>query len=237
MKWSFRFLIVSFFLAGVSHSATLTFTNAGATQYATGFGDAGGNIAFGLIWGVVVDTSGDGFATSNWKAGFTYTGGTGVAGIALVNSLGVMTDDVLFINATVTSNLASAADGAAAGVGRVNSINSVDYNLTPVSYNSATGTAPTTASLPNKNFAIIWFDRGIALGETSISGQKFGLATVGTNVSPAFTTLGDNSNNIDFSAAFAGADPVKSATFTLIPEPSTLLLSSLGVFGLLRRRR
>ncbi len=236
MKSSFRFLIVPFFLTGVSHSATLTFTNSGLTQYATGFGDSSSNIASGLIWGVVVDTSGNGFSTSNWSAGFTYSGGN-TTGIALVNSLGVMTDDVLYINTSVTSALGSAVDGASVGDGRVNSINSVDYNNTPLGYNSATGTAPTTASLPNKNFAIIWFDRGIALGATSISGQKFGLATVGTNVSPTFTTPGDNSNVIDFSAAFAGADPVKSATFSLIPEPSTFLLSSLGVLALLRRRR
>jgi PEP-CTERM motif len=225
--------VLSLLMTGISQAATLTFTDSGAGHYATGFGDNLANIDDGLIWGIVVDTTGNGFATSNWSAGFDYSGGN-TTGIALVNSLGVMTDDVLFINSTVTSNLNSAADGAAAGVGRVNSINSVEFGVA-TTYNGASGTNPTVGA--GQAFAIIWFDRGIALSSTSSSGQRFGLATSGNIVSPAFTLPGSSGANADYAPAFAGADTLRTTAFALIPEPSTFLLASLGVLGLLRRRR
>lgn len=212
-----------------SEAATLTFTNSGDGAYATGFGDASGNIASGLIWGIVVDTGSDGFSTALWDSGFTYTAGN-TTGITLQSTLGGNTNDVLYINGTLTSSLSSDQDGAIAGTGRVNSIVSATYG-------AAAPAGPVVVG--GKAFAIVWFDRGIALGSVSADGQKFGLATSGTNASPAFILPAADSDTSDFSSAFAGGDPAKSATFTLgaVPEPSTVLLGAIGVFGLLRRRR
>jgi hypothetical protein len=227
-----KVLLLSTLLASSAPAATFIFTDFGS-NYATGFGDSSSNIASGLTYGIVVDTSNNGFATSNWSAGFTYTAGN-TTGIALVNSLGVMTDDVLFLHTAQTANLFADNDGALAGAGLATTISTLTYGIA-AGYNGATGTAPTVGG--GQNFAIIWFDRGIALGTTSISGQNFGLATSGTNGTPLFTTPGANGDTVDYSAAFLGADPTRTATLELIPEPSSLLLSALGVFALLRRRR
>ena len=225
MKLFTKYALLSLMAAGASQAATLTFTNSGAGAYATGFGDSSGNVGFGLIWGVVVDTTGNGFATGLWDSGFSYTGGN-TTGITLQSTAGGATDDVLFLNATVTSNLSTAVDGAAIGAGRVNSITSVTYG------GAVAGLQP---------YAIIWFNRGIALGSASQDGQMFGLATGGTNASPLFRLPAANGDTIDYSPAFLGADPVKTANISLggavIPEPSAALLGAIGALGLLRRRR
>ena len=208
-----------------TQAATLTFTNSGLGAYATGFGDAASNISSGLIWGVVVDNDGDGFDVGNWDAGFTYTGGN-TSGIPFsLTTTGLPSDDLLFINTSVTSNLSSNADGAVIGTGRVNSIVSVTFGS-----QLAGGEA----------FGIIWFNRGIALGSVSADDQKYGFITSGTNAAPAFLLPGATSDTIDYSAAFAGPDPVKTASFTLgvaIPEPSAAILGAIGSLGLLGRRR
>lgn len=205
-------------------AATLTFTNTGLAVpiVASGFGDAGGNIASGLIWGVVVDRNGNGFAAGNWNSGITLTAGN-TTGIQLQATTGGATDDVLYINGTVTSNLSSATDSAAAGTGRVNSISTVTFG------SLLTG---------GESFGIIWFDRGIALGSTPAGGAKYGFISSGTLAAPPFVLPLSNASAQDYSAAFLGADPAKSASFVLgVPEPSAALLSAVGVLGLLRRRR
>lgn len=223
MKSFAKYLFLSVAAVGVSQAATLTFTNAGAGAIASGFGDASGNISSGLVWGIIVDTSGNGFASSNWNSGFTLTGGN-ETGITLQAITGGATDDVLYINGSATTSLNSATDGAAVGSGRVNSISTVTYA------GLVTG---------NQAFAIVWFDRSATLNGTVTDGTKFGIITSGTNAVPPFLLPAANSAAVDYSVAFAGADPAKSATFTfgLIPEPSTALLGAIGALGLLRRRR
>lgn len=230
-----KITLMSLVAVGVSNAATLSFTNSGLGSFATGFGDTSGGITSGLIWGIVVDTTGDGFASSTWNSGFTYSGGN-TTGIAFTTTTGSLTDDVLYLNTSLTTSLSTAADSAIAGTGRVNSITSATYGAA-LGYGGAVGTSPNVGG--NQKFAIIWFDRGIALGSTSTNGQKFGLATAGTNAAPLFTTPAANGDTIDYSAAFTGADPAKLTTFSLqgIPEPSTSLLGVVGALGLLRRRR
>jgi len=172
-------------------------------------------------------------STSDWSAGFTYTGGN-TTGIALVNSLGLMTDDVLYLHSSQTASLFADDDSATAGTGLATSLTTVTYGAA-TGYNGATGTAPTVAG--GQAFALIWFDRGIALGSSSTSGQKFGLATLGSNSTPVFTLPSGTGDTADYSAAFAGADPLKTANFSLVPEPSTMLLTVIGGLALLRRKR
>lgn len=230
-----KIFILSILLSVASPAATLIFTDFGSSFRATGFGDSSSNITSGLTYGIVVDTTGNGFATSNWTAGFTYTGGN-TTGIALVNSLGVMTDDVLYLHTSQTASLFGGPldGGAVDGTGLATTMTTVTYG-TAAGYNGATGTAPTVAG--GQAFALIWFNRGIALASTSSAGQMFGLATAGTISTPVFTLPTGGGDTADYSLAFQGADPVKTTTFTLIPEPSTFLLASLGVLGILRRRR
>jgi hypothetical protein len=224
MKSLFKYILLAVTASSAAKAATLTFTNTGAGIVASGFGDSTGNISNGLVWGVIVDTSGNGFATSNYNSGFTLTGGN-TTGITLQTLTGGATDDVLFVNATVTSSLSAATDGAAIGSGRVNSISSVTFG------GLVTGT---------QNFAIVWFDRNTLLNGVVTDGTKFGIITSGTNALPPFVLPAANSATIDYSAAFLGADPLKSTTFTFgqaVPEPSTALLGAVAALGLLRRRR
>jgi hypothetical protein len=215
-------IVAAALLAATSFAAkgaTLIFTNVGTGALATGFADAESNIASGLVWGVVVDTAGNGFATTAWDAGFTYSANVG--GIVLQNSAGGATDDVLFLHTALTSS--RTGDGATAS-SAVNSISTVTFT------NGVQG---------GNAFGIIWFDRGIALNSASADGQKFGFITTGLNPAPTFVLPAGAADATDYSAAFAGTDPTRAANLTLgvIPEPSTALLGLLGVLGLVRRRR
>jgi len=236
MKNTFKVISAIAISLSVSNAATIQFTNTASDNVASGFGDTSGTISSGLIWGVIVDTGNNGFATGSWTAGFNYSAGN-TTGIALVTSTGAFTDDVLYINTTVTSNLSTATDGAAVGTGRVNTISTLTFGAASGYNGPNTGTIPTVAA--NQNFGIVWFDRGISLGTTSTASQKFGFISAGTNASPAFVTPASNGDTVDYSAAFDGVDPVKTTTFSLqaIPEPSSALLGAFGALALLRRRR
>lgn len=223
MNNTFKVSVLGLLLVASAEAATLSFSNAGTPALATNFQDSLGSNVSGLIWGVVIDTTGNGFATSNWNSGFTYTTGN-TTGITLQAITGGATDDVLFINAT-TMTSANGADSSVVGAGRVNTISSVDFSSNP--------------SWAGKAFAIIWFDRTTIANSVSTTGQKFGLVTTGTVGSPAFLLPASNGDVVDYSNAFVGTDPAKPMSFQFgaIPEPSTALLGAVGALGLLRRRR
>ena len=185
-----------------SQSATLIFTNVGTSALATGFADFSGNDNSGLVWGVVVDTNDDGFNNSSWTPNFTYSADVG--GIVLGGG------DVLFLHTALTSS--RTGDGADTS-SAVNSISTVTFT------NGVAG---------GDKFAIVWFDRGIALGSQAAAGQHFGLLPVGLNPSPTFVVPTGQADQVDYSAAFAGTDPIRSANLTFVPEPSSLLLGALG---------
>lgn len=84
----------------------------------------------------------------------------------------------------------------------------------------------------DQSFAVIWFDSGLNLASPLSSGDNYGLEQNGAFLLPA-----DGANNFSFAAASAGPDPLRTASLSLIPEPSTALLGLLGLAGLLRRKR
>jgi len=193
-----------------------------------------------LVWGLVVDTAGDGFdgavgtnASNSYSGGFSYiptttsgsyTGATDTDGqILSVN--GVASDDVLFLSINLMATTTNANDGAA-NLFRPTQITALTLGQNGV----ATG----------KSFAVIWFD-ATSFGGTSADGQKYGMVTGPTGTPDAQTlVLPSDTSTTNYSKNFLGTETPRLASLTLggaVPEPSTALLGMLGALGLLRRRR
>lgn len=200
--------------AAFSHSAvTLQFTQPFSTTggVASNFANAAGVATNGLIWGVIIDVDATGFFTTYDP--FTPTSDTtlilGSGGSATTNVL--VTSNVNTANNAVSQEFSSGFvpenAGGDGGIGAV----------TNVAFGGANGVNQGDA------FRLVWFDP---------SGSSAGFVHDGSFVIPA------DSSTADFSAVFRGADPIRPATgISIVPEPSTLLLSVVGVLALLRRKR
>lgn len=211
----------------MSHGAvTLQFSS--TTNYLSNFANASGTAIASdgsnrMVWGLIVDTLGNGFggasAATPYRHGFSLAGNT--TGISLTTTTDgldtVASDDVLFIASAVmaSSTAATPPDSSLTNMNRVLSFTSMNYGG---------GVAQ------GMSYAIVWFDQ-LALGGTSLEGQKYGIFATGL-------LLPADPGTYNVSASFAGADPLKTMDYVLtVPEPSAALLGALGVLGLLRRRR
>lgn len=164
----------------------------------------------GMRWGIIVDTTGNGFS-STYSA---YASGTATAGF--FNSNGTATDDYYIPGAlTVNGSVFPASDnGTTPGDGSILDDLAVNY-LNGVS--------------SNDKFALIWFN-----DNTSANNSQYGFFTDASFVLPA-----DTGATAGFTGPFAGTDPIRSAsnTFQAVPEPSRLIVLGFGVVGLIVRRR
>lgn len=195
-------------------TVTLQISQIGVAR-ATGFANNAGTPTDGMRWGIVVDTSGNGFNGGSYDV-FDYN----TSGFLAVAS--VATDDYYVAHPTsaLTQTL-SATGGDPGGPGGITSIN-------PVPFGGATNIST------GDPFSIIWFETAPA------SGTYYGMLG-NQSVTPQF----DIPNDTDvYSVAgfFAGgtADPAKPANLqfgTPIPEPSRLMLLGLGALGIFGRRR
>lgn len=208
--------LVAFILALVTASslkATTTLQFSVSPNGATGFSNSSNIATDGMLWGILIDSSGNGFNQGSYDpfnsgaSGFLSVGGT-------------LTDDYYFFTSTSTSTLgAPFFAGVEAGAGGITSVSGV-----PSTGDGVTGVA---GSDP---FGLIWFESSNAL-----AGSEYGFFTTGTFLLPA-------SGVTNFSSVFAGADPNRAATFTFsaVPEPSISVLAMAGamfaVFGRRRRR-
>lgn len=213
-----KLTLIALALTGITQAAS-TIAFSGTTNYATNFLDGSGVATSKLIWGIVVDTTGNGFAEGQYKAGFSLAAGSGTnagAPVQLSTSSG-FTDDYLIVSGNIMNLTTNTTDGGTAGINRITGLNSFSY-------------APGMEG--GDTYKVIWFD-ATALGGTSAAGLKYGtFKTTTLNTIPA-----DPTPSINYQAAFAGADAPKTMEFALIPETSTALLGALGALGLLRRRR
>ena len=217
MKASFAaFLLV----LGISSVASATVTIQLAEPFSGGIpsnlANAAGVITNGMQWGIVVDTTGNGFANSGTSYD-AYAAGVTTAGYLGAN--GTTTDDY-YIPGTVTKNGAGLFEGdftTQAGNGSIVD----DLNNVPLP----------TAGSAGKNFALVWFSTSSSNG-----GDKYGFFTAG-----AFTMPTDG-QTVSYGSPFVGNDPTRSATSTFaslvaVPEPSRMLLAGFGALGLMMRRR
>lgn len=204
---------IGFLVAVVAAStlqATTTLQFSVSPNGATGFSNTAGVATDGMLWGILIDSGGNGFNQGSYDA-FN----SGASGFLSVG--GTLTDDYYFFTSTATSTLgAPFFAGVEAGAGGITSVSGV-----PSTGDGITGVA---GSDP---FGLIWFESSNAL-----AGSKYGFFTTGTFLLPA-------SGVSNFSSVFAGADPNRSTTFTFsaVPEPSVCVLGMFGVAVVVFRRR
>jgi len=210
----FRQLIVATVIAtsGFASAATCVVQFSNGTNLATGFADASGSAAAGLVWGIIVSNGDNLFTNITKDFVLATTLGTGTAGTQIGTS-----NDYYFGSSVLTAN--QTTGGEAGALGKIGSLTAITQ-----------GASATIGSA----FALVWFDRTITSATgTIVAGTKYGILTDAAFVIPA------SGLTANLSAPFsATGDPIKSAnTVTVVPEPSAALLGALGALGLLRRRR
>ena len=172
-------LLVSL-LAASAASATITaqisLTSAGNGVLA-GLQNSSGTQG-ALVWGIVVDTAGDGFdgaaggVAGSYSSGFSYiptvTSASYVGAVdsdgQVLSVGGLASDDVLFLSINLMATTTNTNDGAANQF-RPTQITSVGLGANGVT----TG----------KNFAVIWFN-ATAFGGTASNGEGYGMVTTPT---------------------------------------------------------
>lgn len=205
----------------------------GTTSFATNFQNGTGSNTATMVWGIVIDTTGNGFAGTGanpYSGGFTYAGNS-ASPFQLSTVGGGLSDDYLVISTNLMNLTTNTNDSQPGGINRITNISSLNY----INGISAGDT-----------FRVIWFDV-TALSGTATTGTKYGMyempstvitVAAGTNI--AGNTLGADPGTYNYSPAWSGADASKPMEFTLgvpIPETSTSLLGAIGALALLRRRR
>lgn len=239
MKTTNKILALAMVLTATSHAAT---TISGVVGGAFKGADGVTNITTGSLVMLIADVGGDGFLNLA-SGGAIAPGLNGSSGKTITAAQANLTAGSLFGGDTIVTTSAS-------GTGSIGGI--------------MTGIDIT--SFVNKNFAIVWFNNGAtALSSVNIANQAFGMIRLSDWTLPAadsgatFTMSStDTGGAITFFstsaattatqvgggffsgsglAADAGSTAVRSATFSVVPEPSAALLGAIGVLGLLRRRR
>jgi len=132
----------------------------------TNFLNGAGTGTTAMVWGLVVDTAGDGFAGSNaltpYDEGFSLAATSNPLNMTVSN--GLATDDRLFIAAGFLSVNATVVDDAAVGINRA---------LSMTSMNLTSGVAF------GQSFAVIWFDSTTRVATPE--GLKYGIFTPPTS--------------------------------------------------------
>lgn len=177
----------------------------------TGLSDtSGGTGVNGLTWGILIDTEGDGIPQDG---GFPAL--VGSLGLNLVDGVDLGNNDLFFFGGTTTT--VGGLDGGAGGVTTAN-------DLDPYSAAGVTTNDP---------FYVMWFgNTGIVENSELAPGTPYGIIDDTPLTLPA-----DGTGTTSFASTFAGADAVRTADLTLVPEPSSLVLLLLAGFPILRRRR
>ena len=219
MKASFAaFLLV----LGITSVASATVTIQLAAPFSGGIpsnlANSAGVITDGMRWGIVVDTTGNGFANS----GTSYDAyASGVTTSGYLGAGGTTTDDY-YIAGTLTQNGTTSGllEGDFTTVPGHGSILD-DLNNVPLP----------TAGSAGKSFALVWFSTN-----SSNAGDRYGFFTDASFIMPT------DGQTVAFGTPFVGNDPTRSATSTfaslvVVPEPSRMLLAGFGALGLMMRRR
>jgi hypothetical protein len=218
MKIKHIVALTALFVGSAQAAVTLTISavTGGTNGVLTGLAAGDGSLNQNLVWGILVDTTGNGVLGNSYD-GFSIAANSSV----VLTSNGAATDDVLFIGSGLMVNTNNATlDGGTLASGNL----ARPTTLTGLTYGPANGVSLGDA------FYIMWMDK-TAFGTEMVGGDKYGLFRI-----PEFTIPADGST-VSFQSFFVGEDPVRPMGFTIIPEPSAALLGALGALGLLRRRR
>lgn len=214
----FKILLALAFVSATQFSGaatTIQFYEPYFGGIADNLANAAGVATNGMRWGIVVDTTGNGF--SNAATDYNpYAGGVTTAGF--FGAAGSLTDDYYIPGALTVdgSTLYPFGDFGGSTPGNGSIVDDIAVNYT-------------NGISANDKFALIWFSSNTA-GE----GDKYGFFTDVSFVLPA-----DTGASVSYGLPFQGPDPLRvaSSTFQSVPEPSRLMLLGLGFFGLFFRRR
>jgi hypothetical protein len=206
-----------FLCAGATNAASvIQFYEPYFGGIADNLANAAGVATNGMRWGIVVDTSGNGFSGGGASYdGFASSGTTdGFFGFG-----GSMSDDYYIAGATTVDATAVFPSGDFGG-----STPGFGSIVDDLIVNYANGVSA------NDSFALVWFD-----SNSTAVGAKYGFFTHASFVLPT------DGNTSSFGTPFQGPDPIRAASNTfagaIIPEPSRALLLLGGVVGLFLRRR
>ncbi len=217
MKLSFAVLLLALgMVSSVSASVTIQLSEPYTSGIVSNLANGSGVITDGMRWGIIVDTTGNGFANGGTSYD-AYAAGAATSGFMGANG---STSDDYYIAGTFTgdaSNL-NLKEGDFTTVPGHGSI--VDDLVVPFTNGVGAG----------GKFALVWFSSG------STAGEKYGFLSDASFVLPSEPGVGS------YGAVFTGNDPTRAAsnTFAAIvsaPEPSRMLLVGFGAFGLMLRRR
>jgi hypothetical protein len=207
--------------ASFSFGATVSinFSNDFDTGVPQGLSNQLGVPTNGLVWGIVVDGSGNGLSTAAYNVpDFTASSLT-----VLSLAAGGVTDDVLYISTSgLTANTSSGTEGDGLTTGGVGGI----YDIVGVDLSNGVGTGD--------KFYVVWFSGGVAGTLTDVS---FVIPAAGASVALADPFVGVDPNRSAGLAYIGTSGTSTGAGLTFAPEPSSALLGAIGALGLLRRRR
>jgi hypothetical protein len=222
-------ILAALAITTIASQAAVTITVSNTTSVLTNLViNSGDDNTQRLVWGIIVDGNNDGLQSGAYLGnGINSTVLQSKLGAQILNTSAGATDDVLYLAGSVFS--ASGTADSSTGKARPLSITNIAMNANGV----GTGDA----------FSLVWFDLdSVDIGGNSITstanstvpnllpGLKYGVL----GVSQALPTDGQT---LTIASNYTGADPVRTANFALVPEPSAALLGALGALGLLRRRR
>jgi len=193
----------------VSGFAAVTLQFASGSAKLTNLANAAGTVTDGMIWGVVVDTTGDGFDSVGPGSYDGFAMPTAGAGTFL-SAGGGLTDDFFFRDDNVS--LTQAIGGTDGGSGAITTIDNVPF-------------------YSGKNFAILW------MPVNSGDGSAYGFFSDPTFVTPAVDGSPQN-YAAAFAGADPVRAASNTFGGALAPEPSRMMLAlfGIGLVGLRRRR-
>ena len=217
-------LLFSACLSQVSASVNIQFYEPYFGGIASSLANAAGLATNNMRWGVIVDTTGNGFANSGTSYD-AFAGGPASNGFFGAN--GVTTDDYYIAGALTQDGSTLYPNGDFDGVNFTTpGSGSIIDDLIVPDFSTISGMGA------SDKFALVWFSTN-----SSAVGDKYGFFTDVSFILPT-----DGSPPTSFGAPFAGTDPVRTASNTfqnpsLVPEPSRVMFLALGGLGLLMRRR
>jgi hypothetical protein len=208
--------------ASCSYGAvSINFNNEFDTGVPQGLSNQSGVATNGLVWGIVVDGSGNGLSTAS-----AYNVPSFVAGSSTILSLAagnVATDDILYISTSgLTADTSGSTEGNGTTFGGVGGI----YDLASLALTNGVGTGD--------KFYVVWFD-GSKAG--TLTDPSFVIPSDGFTVALADPFVGVDPNRSAGLAYIGTSGTSTGAGLTFAPEPSSALLGAIGALGLLRRRR
>jgi PEP-CTERM motif len=183
-----------------------------------GLSDVTGVATNGMIWGILIDGSGNGLSGSYESTAI----GTGSSYI--LNISGAASDDVLWTSTILTSSTATSTEGDGVTKGGVGGF----YEIVDVGLENGVEAGD--------KFYVVWFSggKGGVLSDPSF------IVPAASNSSTFATPFVGLDPNRSAGLAYAGTSGESTGagfTLSLVPEPSSLIFGALGVLGFFRRRR